>query len=397
MKAWLTVQTLLCVLSTGALCSILAGCAHRPIQPLQKNYLLEDKTGYALLLPSSGSSGDTAFQSAQIPLLTSRPSTTGQSAKQCSISGDVFSLDASDLKGERHWAVRSPSAQGWTAAATRYDIHAEWTHFIQELLRLEQQSCFPSTLPFFTVRRLIAESMPLPASESAYFLYSFGGTGYVDLVPGMELKLERPLKPDGRSPRPSKVISVEAVYRVAATSGRNVALRQISAKGKKDLHGEQSRAMFELATLVHDKPVLRVFLAMGGDKKPLPAIVSGAETATAMQTLTEAILAAGRSCPNPSAAHVMCMVFDGTAVNLLSSVRINGKEQLLPFGTSLGYVVDVKAKGGSLETLSLKRQLATGDYAAVRFPRTLDAVQQIVLLPGDQLDGLATKNTPAHR
>lgn len=36
--------------------------------------------------------------------------------------------------------------------------------------------------------------------------------------------------------------------------------------------------------------------------------------------------------------------------------------------------------------LSLKRQLATGDFAEVRFVRTLDSLRQIVLLPGDQVD-----------
>jgi hypothetical protein len=78
-------------------------------------------------------------------------------------------------------------------------------------------------------------------------------------------------------------------------------------------------------------------------------------------------------CPKSSTADEMYLVFDGTAVNLLSSVRINGKEELLPFGTSLGYLFDVKAKGNSLETLSLKCQLATGDYAEVQFPRMLNS------------------------
>jgi hypothetical protein len=379
------------LLTAAALCGALAGCVHRPTQTLQKNYLLEDKTGYALLLPPAKSDDDTGSQTAEIPLLRSKTSAVMQSAKACSIFGEVFSLDARDIKNSRHWIVRSPSAQRWAAAATQYDIHAEWTIFLQALLRLEQQSCFPSTLPFFTVRRLIAESMPLPASEAAYFLYSFGNTSYIDLLPGMEMKLERPLENQKRN-RQSSVISAEAVYRVVSSSGRKVALRLVSSKGKKEIHGKQSRELFELSKLLHDKPVLRVFLAMAGNKKLLPAIVLGSRTAAEMQTLTDAILNSDRSCPNSTTANELCLVFDGTAVNLLSDVQINGKEELLPFGISLGQIFDVKAKGSSLETLSLKRQLATGDYAEIQFPRTLGSLLQIVLLPGDQLEWRAQKN-----
>jgi hypothetical protein len=238
--------------------------------------------------------------------------------------------------------------------------------------------------------------MPLPASEEPYFLYSFGNTSYVDLLPGMELKLERPLKNGGNRGHRS-VISMEAVYRVVVSSGGNVALRHLSSKGKKKISGEQSKKLFELAKLFHGKLVLRVFLAMAGDKNMLPAIVSGTRTPAAMQALTETILKSDRSCPKSGTADEICLVFDGTAVNLFSSIRINGKEELLPFGTSLGQIFDVNARGSSLETLSIKRQLATGDYAEIRFPRTPDSLRQIVLLPGDEVDWLVEKRRPADR
>jgi hypothetical protein len=73
------------------------------------------------------------------------------------------------------------------------------------------------------------------------------------------------------------------------------------------------------------------------------------------------------------------------------------KEELLRFGTSLGQIFDVNAKGSSLETLSLKRQLATRDSAEVHFPHTPDSLRQIVLLPGDRVYGLMEKRRLASR
>ncbi|MDE1178143.1 MAG: hypothetical protein PW789_16340 [Edaphobacter sp.] len=290
-------------------------------------------------------------------------------------------------EGVLRWTIRSPSEQGWAASATKYDIHAEWSQFIHELLRLQDQSCFPANLPFFTIRRLIAESMPLPAAEVAFFLYSFGGTGYVDLVPGMELKLERPLREKELSSTHGKLTSVEAVYRVVSSSGRNVGLRQVSAMGRKEasISREQKQSIFDLPSLLRDKPALRLFLAEAGDHDNLPGIIAATSTATEMPELTTAIVHEPRSCPRSIPAGEACVFFNGTAVNLLSSIEINGKQELLPFGTSLGYVVDVRAKGNALTSFSLKRQLATGDYAEVKFAPTLDAIQQIVLLPGDLL------------
>lgn len=56
----------------------------------------------------------------------------------------------------------------------------------------------------------------------------------------------------------------------------------------------------------------------------------------------------------------------------MSPVSINGKSKLLPFGTSMGYVIDTSSRGGNghtLETASLTRSLVGGGYAEVRLPK----------------------------
>ena len=170
-----------------------AGCAHR-VPTINETYSLEESSGYFLLVPSiAPQSSNTDFQTSLIVLPGDKPIADPNFRQRCSINGPVFSLRPNNADKPNQWIVRSFNVQGWQKRGGDLDIKAEWNRFTRDLLLLERQSCFPRQHSFFAIRRAIAENIPLPASEAPLFFYSFGNTGFVDLAPGMQIKVERPL------------------------------------------------------------------------------------------------------------------------------------------------------------------------------------------------------------
>jgi len=371
------------------------GCAHRP--PVQRgSYTLEGKSGYSLLVPSLASpASDPNFQTTIVSIGVDQQKMERKPNESCAIRGNVFSLSVMEVGSRNQWIVRSLSTQGWLTRGAELNIHAEWTRFIQDLQRLEREGCFPRKETFFALRRAIAEEISVPATEAAFFLYSFGGTGFVDLAPGMEVRFERPFVRAANST--SKAVyggSLEADYRVTSPTGADVALqlsRATKVKAARSPEAGRSENIFDLPNRFRSKSMLRLFLqTMGDGKDAMPAILLGANSVQELDEATTTIEKNGRAkCPDALGSQGDCILFGSrTAVSLMSSINVNGKAQMLPFGMSLGQMIDVSSRsagGHALETVSLSRSLVSGSYAEIRFPRTMEAVQQIVLLPGDRL------------
>jgi hypothetical protein len=77
-----------------------------------------------------------------------------------------------------------------------------------------------------------------------------------------------------------------------------------------------------------------------------------------------------------------CITFK-SGISLLISCRVNGKLTRKPFGTTVSQVINDKQS--ALNSLVLIRHMAGGGYAAVEFPRTLEAAREVTLLNGDRL------------
>jgi hypothetical protein len=377
---------------------VCTGCVHR-ISMTDQIYTLEKTSGYSLLVPSlSTQSGDQDFQTSTLTLPGSTR-TADRPIHPCVIQGPVFSLTPANKPNQ--WTIKSLSTQGWQKRAGNLDMHAEWNHFLRDLLEAERQSCFPRKENFYSMRRRIAEAVPLPANEVAFFTYSFGGSGFVDLAPGMQIKIERPLiQNETSTTRANYKGSLEADYRVTAPSSIGVELllsRTVNRRAGRSL-ATDANLVFDLSGRFKSKPLLRLFLQSIGDGKAQPtAILLGASDFHDLDEGTLHIEERGRtSCPATPPSDLECISFGtGTAVSLLSSVRINGKAELRPFGTSVGYLLDVAVSGTGrrdaaaqtqvLQTASVHRSLLEGGYAEVDFPKTIDSVNQIVLLPGDRV------------
>ena len=55
---------------------------------------------------------------------------------------------------------------------------------------MQQHGCFPAGMSVFSLQRAFAAVIPLPASDVQSFFYSANAEGFVDLSPGMEIKIE---------------------------------------------------------------------------------------------------------------------------------------------------------------------------------------------------------------
>ena len=379
-------------LPSVALC---AGCMHRPL-PIKATYTLEDASGYSLLVPSVlPRTADGEFQSSVITLPGKQRSMDSNFIRQCSIKGPVFSFRPDDsLPGQ--WLVTSPNVQGWEKPDDEIDLRAEWDRFTHELELREGLNCFPVGDSLSVITRAVVEKIPIPASESLLFFYSLGATGFADLVPGMQIRVERTLLESGGEGHPASRYrgSVDAQYEVVAVAGVGVGLRLSSTTHRRlvkylDPEGE---LMFNLSTRFATKPKLRLFLESVRDNNTQrSAVLIGASDSAGLDAVTREIEGNARGgCPRALPATVDCVAFNQeTAVSLLASVWVNGRLLYRPPGTTVAYLVEVlksdREQARALQTLSLRRPLITGGYAEVVFPRTMESAQQVILLSGDRL------------
>lgn len=186
---------------------------------------------------------------------------------------------------------------------------------------------------------------------------------------------------------------LEADYVVTSASNTGVALCLSKATNRRVAKslGEDGSRIFELPNRFAAKPMLRLFLqSIGSNNTRQSPLLIGANNARDLDDATNQIEQKGvAGCSAASPAEIECVSFGTeTAVNLLSSIGVNGKLEHRPFGTTVGYLLGLlsaPAQARALETISLRRPLIRGGYAEVKFSKTTEAVQQIILLPGDTL------------
>jgi hypothetical protein len=373
--------------------SLCIGCVHQPIQT-KARYSLERASEYSLLVPSVlPQTIDGDFQTSQIAL--SGKVEKAPNSRQCSIKGSIFSLNPGVSWTSDQWLVTSPSVQGWEKHGGEIDLTAEWDGFTHALLLRRALGCFPQKESLSSITRAIVEKIPLPASESLLFFYSFSGNrGFVDLAPGMQIKIEQTLlgEQNRKQFAQDNPRSLEAQYEVVPLPTTGVTLhlsKTASRQSERSIIAKES-LLFTLSVRFATKPLLRVFLetVMGNDTKRSPILI-GADNQSDLDAATRQI--EGNSdgeCPVLSTA-VNCVSFSKeTAVSLLSPIWINGRLSYRPIGTTVGYMIDILPtveKAKALETISMRRPLAMGGYAEVTFPKTLESVGQVILLSGDRL------------
>ena len=376
--------------------SLPIGCVHRV--PVKAAYAIEESAGESLLVPvASAGRAEGDLRTIDL-LLPSDPRRRRDSSRQrCAIGGGLFSLtpDQATKDDGSRWMLKSPSVQGWGKDTGETDLRAEWNRFTAEVLSRKRAGCFAEGESVFALRRTFAEKMPLPASELLLFFYGFGGTGHVDLVPGMHLELERSNATDRRSLKiESRASSAGAHYEVIERSDGSGVILQPEMRGRAGFHlpkasGED--AAFRLEDQFKAEPLLRLYLqSIGSNQASGDPLLLGAKNERAMETLTARVEAMKyRGCLGAATPETDCVRFgEGTAVNLLVKVWINGKSAYRPMGTTLSYVIETLPQGDqarALQTVSVRRVIVNGEEAEIRFPKTPAGAHQVVLLSGDRI------------
>jgi hypothetical protein len=365
-----------------------SGCLHRKLS-IQGEYTVEGNAGYPMLVPAFASTRvEGEFQTGNVILQGARLANQTELSPGCAIEGDVFSLHPGNPADSNHWTIRSLSVQGWNLRGGKVDTDEQWERFVGELARMQQRGCFPAKMTVFSLQRAFAAAIPLPAREVQSFLYSANAEGFVNLSPGMEIKIEEILASReviGQSQ------SSYAYYQVVSSAEPGVALRRSASshRGQNQSAGRESNLYPHLPDSFATAPLMRLFfesLPAGGSKRN--PMLLGASHVNELEAATRLLEAQGNQACADHKENFVCVTFKDDSVSLLSPVRINEHLFFYPFGTQLAIILQelpLDKQTEVLATVRVMRRLARGDYAEVLFPRTMESARQVVLLPEDRV------------
>jgi hypothetical protein len=366
-----------------------SGCLHRKLS-LQGNYTVEGNAGYPMLVPAFTSTrveGD--FQTSNVILQGARQDSHTELSAGCVIEGDLFSLHPGIPADSKQWTMKGLSVQGWNLRGGKVDTDEQWKMFVGELAHMKQHGCFPAEMTVFSLQQAFAAVIPLPASEVQSFLYSANAEGFVDLSPGMEIKIEEMLA-SGEVTAQRQTAYI--YYQVVSSAELGVALRRSVSghRGQNQLAGQESNLYPQLPGSFAKAPLMRLFfesIPAGGSKRN--AMLLGASHVNELEAATRLLEAQGNEACAAHTENFVCVTVKDDAVSLLSPIRINERLFFYPFGTQLAIILQQLSRDKQTEALAtvrVMRRLARGDYAEIVFPRTMESARQVVLLPEDRVD-----------
>ncbi len=351
-----------------------------------------------MLAPMSGQSSESGnFQTSNLVLPGGSASAKGQAGGQCAINGEVFSLRSASPSDSRYWIVRSPSLSGWNTVARQIDIESQWKVFTRGVARMNDHGCFPPGLTAFEIRAAIAQRIPLPVGEVPLFFYSEQEMGFIDLAPGMEVRLQQFLPARVSSgaqsngpPKDGIPNYRAAIYEVIARRGKGDRLR-LTKKEQRGPSGSglEDKAFFSLAEQFSQTPVLRLFLeGVYGKGKVSNGILIGASDETQLDALTDLIYQSDPAkCVHDQGT--VCVEFPPGAPSLYFTVQVNGHRTSNLMGSSFASLLRALPRpeqARALESAKVLRRLNPDQYAEIHFPRTEDGASELLLLPGDRIE-----------
>jgi hypothetical protein len=396
MKTGMSNNTPARILSSAALCILVlssSGCLQHRASTAD-GYRIEDKWNVPMLVPIAVQATTSEKRQTVVIILPAGQSETKRQVRSdCTISGTIFSLDRSSGSNERSWVVRGPSVSGWETLSGEVDIHAQWNIFLRDLARIHDEGCFPSGISSQLIRSAIVEKIPVPASEIARFRYSDQEERLVDMVPGMEIRIQRLLSTgEASSPgsgSPPRILTLD--YDVISPHGIGVRLKRSRGRQGKYAAPLGSRDM-EFATLDQRFArfsVLRLFLeGIAQNESKSDAILVGTSDSTQLDAITNLLQQSDpMSCVDrPGTA---CIAFPPGSVSLFSTVWVNGHKTTCPFGVplaSLLYALPPTEQAKALESIRVMRLLISDRYAEIHLTRTLEGARELLILPGDRIE-----------
>jgi hypothetical protein len=260
-----------------ALLTAFTGCAVHPSRGVYR--LSEINSQYFLLSPDAAhSQGE--HQTLLIPRALRDDNPNGSPVADCSIKGPWFSFY--EGPGNSSWTAQTPTAPAWERSGGAVDMENEWRNFEAALYDLQQRRCFSSLGEYLFVKQRIAASLSAPAGDTLFYRYGYGPGGYVDLAPGMQLRIERDFYGSHTSEQPRSIDyqgTTITSYGVTANVQNETKLifLRIDKKSLGAKAPEATAPDATLATRFAAAPHLRLFLqdlVVSGNAKT-PAILIG--------------------------------------------------------------------------------------------------------------------------
>jgi hypothetical protein len=386
---------------TAALFGCLGCAVHRSSS--REFYKLVDIDSQYFLLPPERSEAQEAHQTIQI----SRGGPQGHRlpGSGCSIHGQWFSLYPAQVHGTAYWNAETPSTRVWEQSGGSVDMKVEWNKFLKELSSLTQEECFASVDELASIRQRIIESMATPADDSLFYRYSYGPGGYVDLIPGMELRIERNLfaaGAGGPQDRGNYQGTITTSYGLVQNADREFRLKLLRREGdyKKFSASVDGLPDTTLAAKFQASSHLRLLLqslAVSADVKS-PAVLLGSQDTARLDEATRAFVSNPRmSCSDLKDAAVTCVDFDGVVtVSPMLQVVVNRRTTYVPLGSRIWFVFPHSSNNSNADILKTMRmrRIYQGRYVDVQFARNEQDMGQILLFEGDEISW--PKHSMAH-
>jgi hypothetical protein len=360
------------------------GCVHK--MPLDRRaFTLEGGADFPIMAPANAPSrNDSDFQDYELRLAGKGASTNPSRDLNCTIKGTVFSISPARSSDIRLWVVTSLNVQGWARRSDSTDVQSEWTRFAREVLALMHSGCFPRGESPQEVLKEISEAIPVPASEELLYNYSFGRAGVVDLVPGMQLVIERAFfqfKDGVRVPAsPTNEFSERLAVVESRPRGSALHLLGVESRGLGKTLDNGADSPRSVPDRFGPYPRLRlIVLSLANDEtRRFPVLMGSIATSDLWDASDKIVDRAITTCPPSYSSHVECMFFDrDSAVSVMMSIWVNGRHLYRPLTTTLGSLIGMLPESEAnraLATVSLERPLVGGGYARVNFPHDARAL-----------------------
>ena len=301
--------------------------------------------------------------------------------EHCSVASAFFGLfPRGGDPGQ--WQFRSPTASAW--AGEQSDVYEDWKLFLQRLASSEYSRCFSTAEDVFSIQRMLAATIPLPASEIDAFTYSNDKAGYVNLAPGMEVLVRA-------KPKPEEVrdgCRSDVRFRIETRKTGGVQIKEMSGSRAEPI--PDSASCWHIASRYASVRFLRLFLQGISDyDSPHNPLVLGASDVQSLDIATGAVESTEKtSCAGVRGTVICTVISNGASVSLFIPIWVNGHRAVYPLGTHLGLVLGrlPEAEGSSaLETVRVDRPIPNGGFARIVFPTTYEGVIQVVFLAGDRI------------
>lgn len=360
-------------------------------------YHVDDTSGLAMLVPdASQNRNSSVFQTVTLTLPAGPRQSKIDAQDNCVIQGAMFSLFAGFSSRRSSWIIRSPSLSGWDTLSGRMDANAQWRLFVRELARLHDHDCFAPGLSTQFLRSSITERIPLPANLVPTFLYSDQGERFVNVAPGMQVRIQKVLS--ARTPANAgqrtllRMMTVD--YDVVPRHGGGIRLRLTHRP--EGIHGSvlttEEHQLLTLEQRFSTTPVLRLFLEGFSEEKQgrsesAPMLIGTSDT-TQLDVFTD-LVRQKEPITCVSQPSVVCVDLPSGGVSLSSIIWINGRQTITAFGASLGSLLlrlPESKQAEALGSVQVVRKLNLGDHAIIQFTRTVEGATQLLLLPGDRIE-----------